>query len=421
MNTLAEANDPTTTFKDKADFALMEVLDLDMQVNALDLQHGQLYMDVNSLAILTEQLNISTVKLIELIAVAERKASPYTKLVQSAEDVIERLKMEIYAGQDLLVSIETVIYPEILTDTEYINDVATQSNVTLDDLMVHLEILENQANKILLLAEQATEAANVSLDTAYALIIISNENNVSLNMAQGVVKELDASISIALQELAAFNLSIIHAQINIANINDGLPDLPSASYIKSLMNETSQLGSQVDVIKSSYSQQLALYESLNSSLSNIQSRYDVIQELLDKTAETVDKYLNALNSTLDKASTASSEAYADFSEAEEILADLRNFSNATAALKAKADEALLLAADINKTVIAVEKVVSDNLSRLQEIRAEIDEILLESVSLKNSSEALETVSHITHTLQHTKDCVYAIFHHDVIDNYHDVY
>ena len=391
VNALAGQNDPTTTFEEKRAFALDQVFGLESDIDALVSQYGQLYIDVNQLLLLTNKLNISTITLVELIAIAEIKVSPYAKLVESAKLTVNALKNEIYAGQDVLISIETVIYPEILSNTDYLKDKAMRSNVTLDELVMYVEMLENQTNNIITLVEQATDAATSSLSTATSLVTLSNDNNNSLSIVQATLNELDSDLSLAVQELAAFNMSIIYAQMSIGNIEAKLPTLPSKSYIMSQISKIDQLQHTTNTILDSYNRQWTLFRSLNNSLANIQTDYNNIQLLLSQTADTINQYLDDFTSIFDKATTASTKASTDLLEAESILVDLMNFSNATAALKAKADQALLMAADINETINMVEEVVSESISQLDDVSVQLDELLSASLSLQSDSKTVNEV------------------------------
>ena len=346
------------------------------------------------------ELEHNTVILENAITDAKIEISPYSVTATSAYALTEDIQNILFAAQDELVSIETIIYPETLNSTSYINSIAALSNMTLGEIMKHVILLENQTNSILILVQEAEEVAGNSLSDANALAIISNNNNMSLNETQNSLSKLNADILAALQELTVFNSSIAKAQMNITTITNGLPTLPSEEYIHDQQNTTAQLNMKVNMLNSFYWQQQEMLESLNNSLSSIQQRYEGILIVLDSTAQTVSYYLAQLNSTLDKASEASSQAYADITLAETVLADLQSFSNATAALKAKADEALAVGAEINKTITTIEKVVDESSSQVEGIRTQLDELLADAMALKDDSATLQQVSYIKHVVIH---------------------
>ncbi len=348
-------------------------------------------MDVDVLYNHTGQLNMSIASLVDLIEFAKTKVSPYAKLAQSAEQIVNNLKTEIYAGQDILVSIETTIYPNILNNTDYLNGIAMQSNMTLDELVEYVKTLENQADEISTLVEQATDVATNSLSTANDLLVLSEDNNNLLNIVQSAVIELSSHLSVAVQELAMFNMSAIYARMSITDIEASLPKLPSVDYINSQINKTAQLKHITNTIMNSYDQQWMMFQSLWESLNNIQTQYINIQQLLNQTSDTVNQYLDNFTDTLDKANKASNKANADLLEAESILADLKNFSSATTALKTKADLALLMATDINETVNTIEEIVTASITQLTNVRTQLDELLTASLNLQSDSETLDKV------------------------------
>ena len=395
VDDLAEQNDPNeSSFQDKSNFIQNEVDELSSEVNTLSSQYNQLNSNAADVLNSISKLENNAVTLKNAITNAIIEISPYSVIATSAYTLTEDIQNILFAAQDELVSIQTIIYPETLNSTSYINNITAQSNMTLDEIMQHVILLENQTNSILMLVQEAEEVAGNSLNNANALAIISNNNSMSLNETQNSLSKLNADVLATLQELTVFNSTIAKAQMNITSVTNALPTLPSEEYVHDQQNTTAQLDMKVNMLNNFYWQQQAMLESLNTSLSSIQQRYEGILIVLNSTAQTVSYYLTQLNSTLDNASEASSQAYADIILAESVLADLQNFSNATAALKAKADEALAVGVEINKTVTSIKIVVDESSSQVEGIRTQLDELLADAMALKDDSATLQQVSYI---------------------------
>lgn len=399
MNSLMEQNS-TSNFYEKLNISIMTLAELNETVSALASQYRELYMNMQDALSQTNQLDIDTDSLDALIDLAEQKVSPYAKLVESAYLIVKDLKSEIYVGRGVLAMIENATYPYIESNTSYLNLLANQGNTTYLALVEYVDELKNQTATIHELVKEASDAVDVSMTTADMVSMVSDGffNMDTLTMVQNITTSLDANISIDIQELMKLNMSIIYTNINISRIEDSLPPLPSLDNINWLNNESSQLNNSLSLAKDNYLKLLELYRELNNSFAVIQSYYMDIYMLLDATDRNITAYLTELNDSLNNAETAANNANDDLTQAKSILADLRNFTNATSQLKSQADQALSLAGGINSTLTSIEEVVSSNLSQLKLIANQLKEILADVNNLEIESIALQEVCYILHVI-----------------------
>lgn len=391
-NTLNEQNDDMT-FGDKFNTSITLVSKLNNTVSVLESEYWDLYIDIQDILTQTNDLYEDAKSLDMLIEIAETKVSPYAKLVESAKLIIYGVKQEIYAGRGILNETESKYYPEIWQCTDYLNTWADESNMTYLALEEYVDELEMQTATIHGLVEQASNATSVSMTTANLMSVVSTNNSDVLSMVQNTVSNLNANLSFVIHELMRQNLSIIHASMNISSINESLPPLPSMDNINWLLHESSRLNDSLRSISDNYSNLLEQYSELNNSFTGIQSDFMDIYMILSAIHHNITSYLNELTDSLNNADMAVSSANGDINRGYDILADLRDFTNATSQLKSQADEALLLTSGINKTLTMIEEIVSNNLVHINDIVSQLQEILEDAITLKEDSDALKKVCH----------------------------
>ena len=392
INTLAEQNDPHQSFEDRRNFALDAVMIFDNVRGLLNSAYGKIPEAIENLTELIDCLKDEPEAREAEIADAQVSVSPYEALARSSDGIVINLKQELYEGQAVLLQIENYILPSIENSASFIENVTFLSNSTLKQVEEYFEDLKNQTNKILALASLATEAANSSLFTANSLLALSTSNNYTVHSVQSTVKELEANISTGLQELEAFNMTVLHNHVSVLNIKNNLPVVPSEASLRAQLQNATELENQLKDLLINYSKERELFQSLNNSLASLKNEYSIITRMLTQTMSQINWYMYQLQSTYNKASDASSSAQVSIADATAILGDLKNFSNAISALKIKANEALNMADEINRTVLMVEEIVSESLAQLEGIRDELDLVQPESIVAHDNSTYLKEVS-----------------------------